>query len=206
VLDFDLYPVTCEKLSRGRANLEVLDALVAGGARVVQLREKDLGDRDFLELARAFRGRTRAAGMTFIVNDRVDVALACGADGVHLGQDDLPVRAAREILGPDRIIGASTHNVEEALRAEEQGADYVNVGPIYETATKTHAAGPVGIALFTAVRARVRVPITVMGGIKLANVEPLVRAGARRIAVVTAVVGADDIAEAVRGFRRIIAG
>jgi len=203
-LDFDLYPVTCQALSRGRSNLDVLDALIEGGARVVQLREKELSDREFFELARAFRQRTEQAGMTLIINDRVDVCRAVEADGVHLGQDDFPLREARRLLGPNTIIGVSTHRVEQALRAVEEGADYINVGPIFETQTKQHSGPPVGLDLFREIRRLVNIPITVMGGIKLENLDQVLEAGARRIAVVSAVVGADDIATTVRQFRRRI--
>ena len=204
-LDFDLYPVTCQKLSRGRGNLDVLDALIKGGARVVQLREKDLSSRELLELAKAFRERTHAAGMTLIINDHIVVCRAVHADGVHLGQDDFPVREARELLGPLAVIGVSTHSVEQALKAVEEGADYINVGPIFATQTKEHSGPPVGIELFQQVRKLVNIPITVMGGINLNNVDQLLQAGAERVAVVSAVVGAEDIVERVREFRRRIA-
>lgn len=203
-LDFDLYPVTCQALSKGRSNLDVLDALIEGGARVVQLREKELSDREFFELARTFRQRTEQAGMTLIINDRVDVCRAVEADGVHLGQDDFPLREARRLLGPNTIIGVSTHRVEQALRAVEEGADYINVGPIFETQTKQHSGPPVGLDLFREIRRLVNIPITVMGGIKLENLDQVLEAGARRIAVVSAVVGADDIAATVHQFRRRI--
>ena len=203
-LDFDLYPVTCQALSKGRSNLDVLDALIEGGARVVQLREKELSDREFFELARSFRQRTEQAGMTLIINDRVDVCRAVEADGVHLGQDDFPLREARRLLGPNTIIGVSTHRVEQALRAVEEGADYINVGPIFETQTKQHSGPPVGLDLFREIRRLVNIPITIMGGIKLENLDQVLEAGARRIAVVSAVVGADDIAATVRQFRRRI--
>lgn len=203
-LDFDLYPVTCRKLSRGRSDLEVLDALIEGGARAAQLREKDLSDREFFQLAREFRRRTARAGLTLIINDRLDVCQAVEADGVHLGQDDFPVPEARRLLGPRMIIGASTHSLEQALRAVEDGADYINVGPIFATQTKQHSGPPVGLDLFRQVSRRVNIPITVMGGINLDNLDEVLRAGARRIAVVSAVTSADDIAETVRQFRRRI--
>ncbi|MBU1881420.1 thiamine phosphate synthase [bacterium] len=165
-LDFDLYPVTCASLSAGRSNLEVLDGLIAGGAQVVQLRSKELSDRDLFHLAAEFRRRTREAGMTLIINDRVDICIAVQADGVHLGQDDFPIPEARRLLGPRAVIGASTHNLDEALKAVSEGASTINVGPIYATQTKEHLAGPVGIDLFKQIKDRVSIPITVMGGIK----------------------------------------
>ncbi|TKJ41259.1 thiamine phosphate synthase [candidate division LCP-89 bacterium B3_LCP] len=203
-LNFDLYPVTCEKLSNGRTNLEVLDELIAGGAKVVQLREKDLSDRDFFELATEFRRRTFQAGMTLIINDRVDICRAVEADGVHLGQDDFPLKTARRMLGPQTIIGVSTHSIEEAVQAEKEGADYINVGPIFATQTKEHTGTPVGIELFRKVNDLVNIPITVMGGIKLENLQQVLDAGVKRVAVVTGIISSDDIAIAVREFRRRI--
>jgi thiamine-phosphate pyrophosphorylase len=203
-LNFDLYPVTCQALSKGRSDLEVLDALIAGGVKIVQLREKDLPDRDFFFLAQEFRRRTSAAGVTLIINDRVDICLVVKADGVHLGQDDLPLPKARKLLGPDYIIGASTHFYEEALQAVEEGADYINVGPVFATQTKAHVSQPVGLELFKEIQASVAVPVTVMGGIKLDNLDQVLRTGARRIAVVTALTQADDISAEVRRFRHRI--
>ncbi len=203
-LDFDLYPVTCQALSKGRSNLEVLDALIEGGAKVVQLREKDITDRDLFDLAKEFRLRTSRAGMTLIINDRIDICRAVSADGVHLGQNDFPVREARYLLGPDAVIGVSTHSVQQALQAVTDGASYINVGPIYQTQTKQHAGEPVGIDLFREVSKLVDIPITVMGGIKLDNLDDLLKAGARRIAVVSAITAADNIAATVRDFRRRI--
>jgi len=203
-LDFDLYPVTCESLSAGRSNLKILDGFIEGGAKVVQLRAKELPDRDLYHLAIEFRRRTFQAGMTLIINDRIDICMAVQADGVHLGQDDFPIPEARRLLGPQAVIGASSHSLDEALKAEKEGASYVNVGPIYATQTKEHIGGPVGIDLFKQVKAEVSIPITVMGGIKLDNLDPLLDAGARRIAVVTAITKAPDVAEAVRQFRRKI--
>lgn len=203
-LDFDLYPVTCQQLSRGRSDLEVLDALIEGGARAVQLREKDLSDRDFFHLAEEFRRRTARAGMTLIINDRLDICRAVEADGIHLGQDDFPIHEARRILGPQTVIGVSTHSLDQALQAEKDGADYINVGPIFETQTKQHGGPPVGLKLFQEVRSRVTTPITVMGGIKLENLDQVLDAGADRIAVVSAITAAENIAETVREFRRKI--
>jgi thiamine-phosphate pyrophosphorylase len=204
LLDFDLYPVTCQKLSRGRSNLEILDQLIAGGARVVQLREKDLTLREFYELALVFREKTSQTGLTFIVNDHVDVCLAVKADGVHLGQDDFPISQARRLLGANAIIGVSTHSLEQAQAATEQGADYINVGPIFPTTTKEHAGPAVGLQLYQKVRERVSIPITVMGGINLENLDQVLAAGARRIAVVSAVVGALEVANSVKTFRERI--
>jgi thiamine-phosphate pyrophosphorylase len=202
-LQTDLYPVTDQGQSRGRSSLEVLEGLIAGGARIVQLREKHLSKRELCRLAADFRERTDRAGVLLIINDHLDVALACGADGVHLGQDDLPLEAARRIA-PELIIGVSTHNIEEALAAQEQGADYVNIGPIFPTGTKQLAIPPLGPEAIAGISPRLMVPFTVMGGINRSNIARVLKAGARRVAVVTAVTLADDVSQAVRELRGLI--
>jgi len=199
----DIYPVTCERLSNGRSDLEVLDGLIKGGARIVQLREKDLCERDFFRLAEIFRERTVKAGMLLIINDRVDVAVAVGADGVHLGQEDFPVPAARKIA-PGLLIGASSHNLQEALRAQDEGADYVNIGPIFPTGTKEGVEHFPGPEVISQIAPRLRIPFTVMGGIKESNIKQVLEMGARKVAVVTAITQAADIAEAVRSLRKMI--
>lgn len=199
----DLYPVTDQEQSRGRSDLEVLEGLIAGGAKIVQLREKRLSKRGLFSLAAAFRERTARAGMLLIINDHLDIALACGADGVHLGQDDLPLPEARR-LAPQLLIGASSHNLEEALAAQDQGADYVNIGPIFPTRTKELSILPLGPGAIAETGPRLQVPFTVMGGINRANIGAVLEAGARRVAVVTAVTLAPDIPGAVRELRGLI--
>lgn len=203
LLEVDIYPVTCRKLSEGRNNQEVLDAVIRGGARMVQLREKELSCREFYDLAVLFKETCEKTGVLLIINDRLDIALAVGADGVHLGQDDLPLPAARK-LAPELLIGASTHSLEEALRAQKEGADYVNIGPIFPTATKEgveHFLGPDAIA---AIGPHLEVPFTVMGGINGANIRQVLARGARRVAMVSAVTGASDIVGTVRSLKETI--
>jgi thiamine-phosphate pyrophosphorylase len=170
--------------------------------KIVQLREKDLADRSLYELAREFRRRTRAAGSLLIIDDRVDLALAAAADGVHLGQADLPVGAARQIA-PDLIVGASSHSREEAQAAQAAGAGYVNIGPIFPTATKPHAValGPDAISDITP---HLRIPWTTMGGINQTNIARVVARGARHPAVMSAVTAAADITAAARALRQAI--
>ncbi|MDR3569513.1 MAG: thiamine phosphate synthase [Syntrophobacteraceae bacterium] len=201
--EIDLYPVTCQRLSSGRSDLDVLEGIIEGGASIVQLREKELSERDFFRLAQTFRKRTAQAGMLLIINDRVDVALAVGADGVHLGQEDFPVWAAKKIA-PDLLIGASSHNMEEALRALKEGADYINLGPIFPTGTKQGLERFLGPGEISKIAPLLPIPFTVMGGIKEANVGQVLEAGARKIAVVTAVTQAPDIARAVSSFRNLM--
>ncbi len=199
----DIYPVTCEDLSEGRINIQVLDAVLAGGAKIIQLREKHWEKRALYEVALVFRERTRRRDALLIINDHVDIALASRADGVHLGQDDLPVRAARQIA-PGLIIGASTHNLKEALRAEEDGADYVNIGPIFPTATKENAWQSLGVRAIEEIGPRLAVPFTVMGGINLGNIRQVRDVGACRVAMVTGITRAPDICSRVRELRAIL--
>lgn len=201
----DIYPVTCERLSAGRSDLDVLDGVIKGGARIIQLREKDLSEGDYYRLAERFRERTARAGVLLIINDRVDVAIAVGADGVHLGQDDFPIPAARRIA-PDLLIGASSHNLEEALCAQEEGADYVNIGPIFPTGTKEGVEHFLGPEAIREIVPHLQIPFTVMGGIKESNIGEVLAAGARKVAVVTAITQAPDIAGAVRSLRKRITG
>ncbi|HHW45129.1 MAG TPA: thiamine phosphate synthase [Desulfotomaculum sp.] len=197
-IDCSLYVITGDKFGHGRPIVEVAVAAIDGGATVLQLREKDFTSRQLVDVGHQLRHLTRQRGVTFIVNDRVDIALAVDADGVHLGQDDLPVGMARRILGPGKIIGISTHSLEQALEAQRQGADYIGVGPVYETHTKDDVLPPVGVDLVRQVSARVSIPKVAIGGIKAHNVAEVMKAGADGVAVVTAVWAAGDVSGAAR--------
>lgn len=188
-----IYPVSCEPLANGRSDIEWLEEVLAGGARMVQLRDKHSDDLTFYRKARVFREKTREAGVLFIVNNRVDIALLVEADGVHLGNTDLPAQEVRK-LAPELIIGVSCNSQEQAATAKERGASYFNIGPLYKTETKkklTPFLGPDAISIFASLS---DLPFTVMGGIKLTHVPELAARGARRIAVVTALTQAEDIA------------
>lgn len=203
--DSDLYVVITRSFCKGRSSLAVLDAVLDAGVRLVQFREKDLTDNERYGQAKAFRERTRAHGALLIVDDRVDIALAVEADGVHLGEFDLPVSAARRIA-PDLIIGASSHNRGEALTAQEAGASYVNIGPIFPTETKSVAVGAVGPAMIDEIAPHLRIPFTAMGGIKAHNIGEVLERGARHVAVVTAVTAARDVRGAASELRALIRG
>lgn len=195
-----LYAITDARFYRGRTLEEVARAWIAGGVCCIQLREKDMTGRGLWEAGRLLRDLTREAGVLFIVNDRVDVAAAVDADGVHLGQEDLPVEAARKILGPDRLIGVSTHNVEEAVAAERAGADYIGFGPVKPTATKADTRPAVGVEGLRAVRRAVRVPVVAIGGIQVEDAEDLASAGADALAVIRGLLDTDDIVGRTREF------
>ena len=191
-----LYVVTSAAHSPARVE-EVVRAACAGGAGVVQLRRKDEDARETLRLAERCRAVTAAAGVLFVVNDRLDLGMACDADGVHLGQDDLPLAAARR-LWPGRVVGRSTHSLEQARAAVDDGADYLGVGPVYATPTKPGRPA-VGLELVAAVAATgLPVPWFAIGGIDDATVAAGVGAGARRVAMVRAVCDAADVASATR--------
>ncbi|MEN8258797.1 MAG: thiamine phosphate synthase [Thermodesulfobacteriota bacterium] len=192
-----VYPVSCEKLACGRTDLEWLSGVLAGGAKIVQLRDKVSDDRELLAKAKEFRKMTAEAGALFIVNNRVDIALLAEADGLHLGISDIPALEARR-LGPNLIIGVSANTEEQAAAAKENGASYYNIGPLFTTRTKSGLhdfIGPEAIARYSA---HSDLPFTVMGGIKKEHIPKLTSLGARRLAVVTALTAADDIASETR--------
>ena len=196
-----LYAIV-DPLTTGRAPDALAAALLAGGATLLQLRLKDAGARELLAAATAIVPLARRHGALFLVNDRPDVARAAGADGVHLGQEDLPVAAARRVLGPDAIVGVSTHDLDEARAAEAAGADYIGVGPIYATDSKAGALPPRGPALVRAVRAAVRCPLVAIGGITAETAPEVRAAGADAVAMIAALVAAPDPAAAVRAVLR----
>jgi thiamine-phosphate pyrophosphorylase len=201
---YALYVITDEVVSGGRSHLECAREVIAGGADVVQLREKSLPSEELLAVARAIRAATAESGTLFVVNDRLEIALAAGANGVHLGQGDLPVGAARRIAPRPFLIGASVGSVDEAVRAERDGADYIAVSPVYPTASKADAGPGHGLECIAAVRRAVRIPVVGIGGIGPANAADVVRAGADGCAVISAVLAHPDMAGAARSLRGII--
>jgi thiamine-phosphate pyrophosphorylase len=198
-----IYPVITEKFCSNGSSLLTLKQVLQGGARIVQLREKELSKKELLVLARKYRVLTKKAGALLIINDHLDLALAVDADGVHLGQDDLPCQEAKR-LAPGLIIGVSTHNMQEALKAVQDGADYINLGPVFATKTREHCCKPLGVEVIRKIAARLDIPFTVMGGIKPANLSQLLAAGCRRIAVVTAITGSAEPAHVTRELNRLI--
>jgi thiamine-phosphate pyrophosphorylase len=203
-LDLTLYVITDRRLASGRSHEEVAREAIAGGATVIQLRDKEASTKELVEIGRRLRRLTAERGVTFIVNDRVDVALAVDADGVHLGQEDMPAALARQLMGPAKVIGVSAGTVEEAKRAEKDGADYLGVGPVYATVTKPDAGEPIGVEGLAEILRAVSIPVVAIGGINEGNVEEVIAAGADGVAVVSAVVAAQDIEAAARRLRRKI--
>lgn len=196
-----VYPVLTEAFCDGRSSLDVLDAALRGGARIVQLREKNRPRNEITEMARRFREATARHGALLIVNDFVDIAMECGADGVHLGQEDTPCAEAKR-MAPDLLVGVSTHCIAEAVRAQEDGADYVNIGPIFSTRTKENLVAPLGTDSLKEIAARISIPFTVMGGIKAHHIPELVAAGARLVGMVTEITRALDVEATTRRLRQ----
>lgn len=201
-----LIVVTDPDCGAGRTVVDVVRAALRGGAPAIQLRMKDASAREMTELARTLRAETRPAGALLFVNDRVDVALAAGADGAHVGQDDLPVAAARAIVPPGFLLGVSAETAELARAAAADGADYVGVGPVYATGSKADAGDAVGVERIAQVAAAVRIPVVGIGGITIDNAPPIIRAGAAGVAVISAVMRADDPEAAARALLRPVRG
>lgn len=202
--DLSLYLVTNRELARGRSTVDIVRAAVAGGATCVQLREKHASTRDFLNEAKAVRALLAGSNVPLIINDRIDVALAVDANGVHLGQTDMPIADARRLVGPSMLIGVSAECVEDAIRAEAEGADYVGVSPVFATPTKTDTAPALGLSGVAAIRARISLPLVGIGGIGPTNAAGVILAGCDGIAVVSAIVAAPCPLSAAAELRKLI--
>ncbi|MDP2045360.1 MAG: thiamine phosphate synthase [Deltaproteobacteria bacterium] len=197
------YFITEAALSRA-GNLSDVAAAVAAGVRVVQYRQKQGLTRDLVAEARQLRQLCRH--VRFLVNDRVDLLLEVGADGVHLGQEDLPYPEARKILGPEKIIGVTVHNVAQALAAQAAGADYLGISPIFSTTTKADAGASTGVALLAEIRRRVNLPLVAIGGITLANAPAVIEAGADAVCAIAAVVTKPDARAEIDKFQQLFGG
>ena len=201
-----IYGITAEKFSSGRKNIQVVKDMIKGGVKIIQYREKH-GVKSFREIYKEcmeIRRITRDNGIIFIVNDYIDIAMAVEADGVHLGQDDMPLDQARQLVGSGMIIGLSTHSPDQALWALESEADYIGVGPVFRTYTKEDVCDPVGFEYLEYVVDNVPMPFVAIGGIKEDNIHEIMIRGAKTVALVTEITGADDIAEKVRSLRLLM--
>lgn len=203
-IDYSLYFVADVDFAAGRDLVRLVRESVRGGVTAVQLRAKGLGTRAFLELAVRMTAALDGRSVPLIINDRVDIALACGADGVHLGQDDMPADTARKLLGPSKIIGISVNTLKEAGVAERLGADYLGLNPIYETTTKDTGLPAVGPAGIRRIRRSVGIPIVAIGGINAGNAAGVIEAGAAGIAVVSAILGAPDARKAAAELKKVL--
>ena len=204
-LDLSLYVITDPVLGKGRSHEEIAEAAFSGGAGIVQLRDKGASTEALYRAGLEMQALAERAGAAFVVNDRLDVAQATGAGGAHVGQDDMPAAVARGLLGKDAIVGVSVENGEQAREAERDGATYVAVGPIYEArGSKADAGPPVGPDAVAEIKRHVSVPVVAIGGINHENAAEVVAAGADGLAVMTAIIGAPDVAEAARRMRCLI--
>ncbi len=205
-IHYSLYLVTDRGLARGRSTLDIVKAAVNGGATCVQLREKDCSTLEFIEQALSIKEYLSARGIPLIINDRIDVAQAVKADGIHLGQTDMPLDMARAIVEDSMLIGISAESLEDAIEAEKGGADYLGVSPIYATPTKTDTAPPLGLEGLRQIRAAVKIPLVGIGGLNRENAAEVIRNGADGVAVVSAIVAAGDPEAAAAELNQLISG
>jgi thiamine-phosphate pyrophosphorylase len=206
IFQTDLYGVTCEALTPGEDNLEAVRQMINAGVKIIQYREKEKSRREKYEECRVIREMCKPAGVLFIVNDDVDIAILCQARGVHVGQDDLPADAVRKLVGPDVVIGVSAGSVMEVEDAIARGADYIGVGPIFSTATKGDAGEPVGLDFLKWVAEHYKIPLVAIGGINEENIIDVRRQGVPCSAMVSALVGCDNIQARVKSIRQKISG
>jgi thiamine-phosphate pyrophosphorylase len=206
-INWSLYLITDRRIAGDRNIVDIVSAAIQGGATVVQLRDKTTTTYEMIEIGRALHNITQKAGVPLIINDRVDVALAINADGVHVGPpDDMPAALARQILGPDRIIGVSAESPAIALQAAQDGADYVGVGDVFGTSSKADAGVPIGLSGLKAVVEPCSIPVVGIGGINHGNAAAVIEAGADGVALISAIVGAGDPEAAARELRKHIDG
>lgn len=199
--DYGLYPVITKEFCKGRSIIDVLKSVINGGVKIVQYRDKSSTKKEIFNTAIKFREITSNNDVKLIINDHLDIALAVNADGIHLGQEDLPCKTAR-ILAPKLIIGVSTHNLEEIKNAENDGASYINIGPLFKTNTKKLKYPPLGLDYLKSVKTHL--PFSVMGGIKMHNIKSVIQAGARNIAMITEITEASNVMEQTRKIVEII--
>jgi thiamine-phosphate pyrophosphorylase len=203
--DFKLYLITDRKFFNAQCSMYMtMETALEAGVRAIQLREKDLSVRQLFDMAVWMRELTEEYGAKLFINDRVDVALSVGADGVHLGLNSIPAHAVRKISGDKLIVGVSTHSIEEAAGAERDGADFITLGPIYETPSKLKYGKPIGVGAIGDVRSRISIPVFAVGGIKPDRVKEVMDAGADGIAMISAILASGDIKESTEEFLRLL--
>lgn len=176
-VDYRLYLITDRDILMGKSLMNAVEQAIQGGVSLVQLREKNISSCDFYHLAREMKALTTKFHIPLIINDRLDIALATNADGLHIGQDDLPIEVARKLLGRDKILGYSVTTVEEAIYGEKNGADYLGAGPIYPTGSKADAAAPIGINKLKRIKESVSIPVVGIGGIRVSNIKEVKNSG-----------------------------
>ncbi|WP_394713831.1 thiamine phosphate synthase [uncultured Desulfuromonas sp.] len=200
-VDFSLYLISDRRQTGGRDLLDVIEAALHGGVQAVQLREKDLSSRELYTLGCALRELTRRYQARLLINDRIDIALAVDADGVHLTEQSLEVGVARQLLGPDKLIGVSTHHVDRAVAVEQQGADFITFSPIYATPSKAAYGAPQGLDKLRNLCRQVSLPVIALGGINAQRRQAVLAAGATGCAVISAILAANDPCQAAKALR-----
>ena len=197
-VDYKLYLVTDRGILKGRNILNAVEEAIKGGVTLVQLREKEISSLEFYDIAIKMKAITKRYKIPLIINDRLDIALAVDADGLHVGQGDLPVEIARNLLGRDKILGYSVSTIGEAMYGERMGADYLGAGPVYPTGSKLDAVSPIGIEYFKSIKESVSIPVVGIGGIGISNIMEMKAFGADGISLISAILGSNDIQEASR--------
>lgn len=197
-LDYGLYLITDRSLLQGRDLFHAVEDAIKGGVTLVQLREKNIPDLEFYNMAVKMKKLVNFHGIPLIINDRLDIALAADADGLHIGQEDLPLGITRKLLGPNKILGYSVANVEQAIRGQRLGADYLGAGIVYPTSSKSDAGAVIGIAELQNIKRHVSIPVVGIGGISLSNLAEVKMTGIDGISVISAILGSVDIEEASR--------
>ncbi len=203
--NFGLYFITDSRLTK-KSSVEDVNSAVKAGVKIVQYREKGLSAGQMIKEAEEIKKICKKHNALLLVNDRVDIAIAVGADGVHLGQGDMPYQHARKLLGKGKIIGLSAHSAKGALHSQKIGADYIGIGPIYHTSTKKDAKAPTGITPIIQLKNKLKIPLVAIGGINEANIDEVLKAGAKNIAVISGIVTKDNVEKAVRNFIKKIGG
>ncbi len=202
ILPRGIYGITFERFSNGRSNIQIVKEMIEAGVKVIQYREKNKSFREMYEEASILREMTKEAGVIFIVNDHIELAMMIEADGVHIGQDDWPINEVRKLVGDDKIIGLSTHEKKQALDALTEGADYIGVGPIFDTKTKDYPT--VGLEYLEYVAQNIEIPFVAIGGIKEHNIEEVLKTGAKSIALVTEITQANNIKRKIEDINKKI--
>ena len=197
--DFGLYFITDSKLTK-KTIIDDVKSAIKSGVKIIQYREKEASAEQMLEEAKEIKKLCQKNSVIFIVNDRIDIALAADADGVHLGQNDARCETARKLLGKNKIIGLTAHNVKESVEAEKIGADYIGLSPIFPTSTKADAGKACGTEMITQVKKYVKIPIVALGGINESNIGQALKAGAKNIAIISAILAKDSVGQAVKKF------
>ena len=197
--DFGLYFITDSRLTK-KTVIDDVKSAIKGGINIIQYREKGASKEQMLAEAKEIKKLCQKGNVIFLVNDRMDIALAVDADGVHLGQDDTSYETARNILGKNKIIGLTAHNVDESVEAEKLGVDYIGLSPIFSTSTKDDAGKACGTEMITQVKKHVKIPVVAIGGINESNIGQVLKAGAKNMAIISAILAKDDVERAVMGF------